>query len=436
MVLRYIIIGTGPAAISAAEVIRDQCPSDHLLLIGEEPYGFYSRPGLAYYLTGEVTERQLFLRQGKPFQRVTAKAVKIDPKSQRVVTDDGTSRTYDSLLIATGSAAIRLTVPGADLKGVLKLDNMHDARMMRELARRGKTAVVIGGGITALEIVEAFVSRGVKTHYFLRGDRYWRDVLDQAESRIVEQRLKDEGVHLHYHTSLSQIIGRGGRAAGVQTEDGRQIQADIVAVAVGVRPRLDLAQASGLETDRGILTDEHMETSASNVFAAGDVAQVFDPIVGKTVLNSLWGMAVIQGHVAGLNMAGIKTVYHQGVPFNVTCLAGLITTIIGSVGRGTGGDLLSIARGDSETWRQWRDGFGVRADSDARRLRVIIGEENILGALVMGDQTLSRILCHLIANRVNITTIRDLLLDDDTDLVRVIDEFWRNGSRQHEPSWS
>ena len=146
---------------------------------------------------------------------------KILPEQHLVELQDGGCLGYDRLLIATGACAARVNIPGADLKGVVKLDNLIDAQQIMAQASRRRTAVVVGGGITALEIVEGLVARGVKTHYFLRGDRYWPNVLDETELRIVEGLLKDHGVKIHYHSELDEILARNGRVAGVRTKDGR-----------------------------------------------------------------------------------------------------------------------------------------------------------------------------------------------------------------------
>src|SRR6185436_20338695 len=140
-----------------------------------------------------------------------------------------------------------------------------------------------------------------------------------------------------------------------------------------------------------------------NIYAAGDVAQVYDPSTGTSILDSLWSPARQQGRAAGLNMAGKKTPYTKSVPFNVTRLAGLTTTIIGTVGRGRDDDLVGIARGDSETWRQLPDSMAAQTGFDVNRLRLLVGEKTLLGAIVMGDQKLSLPLERIISERVDIT---------------------------------
>ncbi|MBK5107135.1 MAG: FAD-dependent oxidoreductase, partial [Anaerolineales bacterium] len=413
---RYVIIGSGAAGIAAAESIRRTDPEGEIVLLSAEKSGYYSRPGLAYYLTGELNEKQLFPFSAQDFNALgvhpqIAHVKKILPEQHLVELQDGGYLGYDRLLVATGACAARVNIPGADLKGVVKLDNLIDAQQIMDQARRRRTAVVVGGGITALEIVEGLVSRGVKTHYFLRGDRYWHNVLDEIESRIVEGRLKDHGVKIHYHTELDEILARNGNVGGVRMKDGGTLRCDIVAIAIGIRPRVKLARECGLEIERGILVDEYLQTSAADVFAAGDAAQVYDPFTGKYVIDSLWGPAREQGSIAGRNMAGGREIYSKTVAFNVTRLAGLTTTIIGTVGKGKDDDLVGIARGDSETWRQLPDAIIAQQDFEINRLRLMLGEKTILGAIVMGDQTLSKPLHTLVSDRVDISLIKSRLLE-------------------------
>jgi NAD(P)H-nitrite reductase large subunit len=425
----HVIIGSGAAGIAAAEAIRSLDTECRVTMISGESAGYYSRPGLAYYLTGEIEERLLFPFQQQDFrnlkiQFLQTEVTAIRPEQHKVVFSDGRLLPYDNLLIATGAKANRMKVPGAELEGVVQLDDLEGVRQIVRLSRKARSAVVVGGGITALEMVEGLVARRVKTHYFLRGDRYWSNVLDETESKIVEHRLAEESVRIHYHTELAEIYGKRGRVSGVLTQDDRQIRCDIVGIAIGVRPRMSLAVEAGIKTDRGILVDQYLRTSAPDIYAAGDVAQVYDPFSGKSALDSLWGPARDQGTTAGLNMVGLNKAYLKVVPFNVTRLAGLTTTIVGTVGRGSDQDLAGIARGDSETWRELPDAIAAQVGFQVNRLRVLVGEKTLIGAIVMGDQTLSRPIHRLIADRVDITPIRDQLLQPGAPLADILADFW------------
>lgn len=433
---RYLIIGSGAAGISAAEAIRSVDRSGELVLIGDESHGYYSRPGLAYVLTKEIPPEQIFPFRESDFKRLNLKRIRshvteLHPEQHRITVKTGQQLTYDRLLLALGASAANVNIPGADLEGVIKLDNLEDVYQIQRMARRGRKAVVVGGGITALEIVEGLRAHHVKVDYLLRGDRYWSGILDETESRIIANRLQEEGVRLHTHTELEEIIGQRGRVNSVRTRNGLTIKTNLVGIAIGVRPRIELPKKAGLRTERGILVNEYLQTSASDIYAAGDIAQVYDPSSGKYVIDSLWGPAREQGYTAGLNMAGKPTVYTKAVPINVTRLANLTTTIIGMVGRGVDPDLLGIARGDSETWRHLPDAIAAQSDFDVNRLRVLVGEKKLIGAIVMGDQTLSHPLYHLIARQVDIRPIRDRLLNPDLPLVEVLIDFWTQWTNQH-----
>lgn len=427
--MRYVIIGSGVAGVAAIEAIRAEDQAGDVTLIGDDPYGFYSRPGLAYYLTGELHDKALFPRTASDFRKlnfryVNGKVTRIRRVEHTVELETQPAISYDRLLIAVGARAMPLEVPGADLEGVLKLDHMADAKRILKHARRGKTAVVIGGGITALELVEGLRARGMSIHYLLRGERYWSNVLDEQESHIIEHRLREEGITLHHHAEVMEVTGRHGRVNGIRLLTGQTLKCDLVAYAIGIRPRVDLAKQAGLAIDRGILVNEHLQTSDPDIFAAGDVAQVYDPMSGRSILDSLWNPARQQGYAAGSNMAGCRTAYVKSPPFNVTRLAGLTTTIIGTVGRGRDDDLVGIARGDSETWRQLPDSLVAQTGFQINRLRLLVGDKTLLGAIVMGDQKLSYPLEKMISAKMDISPIRAKLLLPDAKISDLLAEFW------------
>jgi NAD(P)H-nitrite reductase large subunit len=427
--MNYVIIGSGVAGIAAIEAIRSIDPHISITLIGDDPYGFYSRPGLAYYLTGELHDKALFPRTADDlrklnFHYVKGRVTKILRANHTLELEDRSHIPYDRLLIAVGAQALPLEVPGTELDGVLKLDHMSDAKLILKHARRGKTAVVVGGGITALELAEGLLSRGMTVHYLLRGDRYWSNILDEQESRIVEHRLREEGVVLHHHAEVIEVIGRNGKVRAARLLNGQTLTCDLVAYAIGIRPRVGLAKQAGLAIDRGILVNEYLQTNDPDIFAAGDVAQAYDPMTGRSILDSLWTPAREQGYTAGLNMAGKKTAYLKAPPFNVTRLAGLTTTIIGTVGRGRDDDLVGIARGDSETWRQLPECIVAQTGFEVNRLRLLVGEKTLLGAIVMGDQKLSLPLEKIISNKVDISPIRQKLLMPNAKLGDILAEFW------------
>jgi NAD(P)H-nitrite reductase large subunit len=419
--MSYVIIGSGAAGVSAVEAIRSLDPEGVITLISEDPDLYYSRPGLAYFLTGELPESQLFPYRSEDFrqmgvQLITAAVESIDTAKRCIQLDDGRQLSYQKLLLATGAQARDLQVPGADLEGVVKLDNIQDARDILKKAGKARAAVVVGGGITALEIVEGLVARGLQVHYLLRGERYWSNVLDETESKLVLRRLVHDGIQIHKQTEIAAILPAkkgllnrsGNRVGAVRTKAGDLIPCQMVGLAVGVVPRAELARQMGLDLDEGVIVDDGMRTSDPNVFAAGDVARSYDPFVQKAMLDVLWPSARDQGQVAGCNMAGGTAIYTKHVPINVTRLAGVRTTIIGNVGsRDSDPDLTGLARGDSQTWREARGDTLFTIVEDVNRVRLTLGEKTLRGALIMGDQRHSPAIQQIIAQQIDISAIRD-----------------------------
>lgn len=426
---RYVIVGAGIAGLSAAGSIRGAEPQAHITLIGDEQHPPYSRPGLAYFLAKEIPQGQLFpwspaeLR-GLKVHFIHEQAVGLDTSDHTLTLSDGRTVAYDALLLATGAPAVLPDVPGTQLKGVVTLDKLDDATHILSLAKRARRAVVIGGGITAVEIAEGLAARGVETHYFMRKDRFWRQVLDPQESQLVERGMVRHGIRLHPNTNVIRVLGKRDRVKGVLTEKGESLSCDIVGFAIGIRPRLELARAGGLDVDRGILTDEFLRTNDADVFAAGDAAQVFDPAIGTHTLDSLWWMAGDQGRAAGANMAGGAIAYLRGIPFNVTRIGGVIVTIVGQVGQGEDdADLVSIVHGDSETWRESFDSFAVHSHDQDSRIRLLVGDDFLVGAVILGDQTLSRPLADLVRDRVPLGRLRQQLLDAPETAVQTLIDY-------------
>ena len=297
---RYVILGMGAAGIAAAETIRQLDPQGEIICASAEGAGYYSRPGLAYYLSKELGQRSLFPFskqdfKDRQFKLVHNTVVKIDTVKREVIFRDQKRLQYDRLLLALGAEAVRPKIEGIELDGVVYLNSFSQTQRMVKLARRTRNAIVVGGGITALEIVEGLQARKVQVHFFLRGENYWNRVLDPIESQLVLSRLRHEGVQIHLNTELDRIIGKRGKVHAVLTKDGSQIKAGMVAFAIGVQPRTRVAAASGLEVNRGVKINQFMETSTEGVYAAGDVAEVYDPESGRWVVDSLWPIARQQG---------------------------------------------------------------------------------------------------------------------------------------------
>ena len=433
---RYVIIGNGAAGITAAEELRRRDARSSITIVTDERYPMYSRPGLAYILIDEVSAEQAVARKPEWYTRhhidlIFSRAERIDFEARNVLLANGQRLPYHALLIAVGARAVPAPFPGSDLDGVVYLDNMDNTLDMIQRAQSARAAVVVGGGITALEMAEGLAHHRVETHYLVRKNNLWSALLNDEESRLVEKQILHHGVQIHYGSEIAEIAGKDGKVAAVKTNRGETIACQIVGVAIGVRPNLALAKGTPLKVDRGILTDEYLQTNLPGVFAAGDCAQIFDVWSGEHRVDSLWPTAVTSACAAVINMTGAKQPYVKGVPFNAALLFGLHLTAIGQVaaaGRDDGDveELSFISRGSSEVWTA-KPGGGYTsawADDGTSSQRLVVRDNTIVGALLLGNQRLADPLRDLIDQHVNIGAVRSRLLSGGQGLAQAVREAW------------
>ncbi len=437
--MRYVIIGNGAAGATAAQTIRQNDAAGEIVILTAEPYPMYSRPGLAYVLIKEVSPEQIMARTLDWYEEwginlVLGEAVSLDVQRQMVWLGDGRSLNYDRLLIATGARATPPPYSGAELDGVVYLDTLDGTKELVKKTRRARRAVVIGGGITALELSEGLTHRGIDTHYFLRRDRLWGRVFNDEEAKLLGKKMRAHHVHIHYNTEAVEILGdRRGRVRGVRLKDGKEFKCDLVGVAIGVKPLIDVVANSPIATDRAILVNERMETNVPNVYAAGDCAQVYDRWTEKHMLDILWPSAVAEGNAAGLNMVGKLYEYEKGSPFNACLLFGLHITTMGQINPRREADddepqiVQHISRGSSEVWytypRPYRSAWSAENENT---IRLVLSGDYLVGALVIGEQSLTDSLRYLIEHEVNIADMFEELSGGGARMRRCLMQFWQS----------
>lgn len=426
--LHYLIIGNGAAGVSAAEAIRRRDSLGRITILTDEPYRMYSRPGIAYYLLNQVSEQQIMCRsqsfyQTHKFDLLFDTVTTLDVTRQTVHLASGQTLDYDVLLVATGAKATPPTFPGKELDGIVTLDTLDNARRIAAGCRKAKTAVVIGGGITAMEMAEGMRRQGLQTHFLQRGNRLWPRLFDDNESGIIEHQIKHEGIHLHYNEEIAEAFGKDGRVAGVRLQSGREIRCQMIGVAIGVRPNMQLVKGLPIEQQQGILVNDYMQSSLPTLFAAGDVAQAYDRWTKKPQLDILWPTAVQTGQIAGHNMVDVAhgrppiTPYEKTSPFNAALLFGVHITIIGRIGAESGRgendveEVSHLSRGASQIWTApfsspYRSAWDKKG---ANSVRLTIQDSAIVGALLMGNQELADPLRHLIERQIRIPDAESLL---------------------------
>ncbi len=390
---RIVIVGNSAASLAALETIRRMDGASPITLVSDEAIPAYSRVLLPYLVSGE--RRDLSLRPPGYAQRMGARmllgrrAVQID--ADALALDDGTRLPFDRLLLATGSRAAIPDIEGIDTPGVFALKTMADALRIREQLPRARHAVILGGGLICLLVVHALLKVGLSVSIAVSSDRLLTRMLDEEAAKLLGHRLEGAGVRILTRTDAARIVGREGRVRSVVTAAGEELPADLVILAKGIRPDIDLARAGGVATGRGVLVDEYLRTSRPGVFAAGDCAEVPDMLVpGKKTIPGTWFEAVAQGEGAGANMLDLSRPSPGAFKMNVMEILGIAVASMGL-----------IQAPDAE-------GRVVVRARDGNYRKLVISRDRIVGAVFVGDVSDAGTIAMLIRRGLTLSELRPL----------------------------
>lgn len=316
-----VIIGNGIAGITAARHIRKR--SNHrITVISAETDYFFSRTALMYVYMGHMKfehtkpyEDWFWEKNRIELKRACVKAVQ--PNDNHVVFDDDTTLSYDDLIIATGSKPNKFGWPGQDLKGVQGLYSYQDLELMEEQTNGIKKAVVVGGGLIGIEMVEMLKSRNIEVTFLVREKSFWNNVLPKEESALLNQHILSHHVNLKLDTELVDILSDSqGTARGVKTSKGDEIECQFVGLTVGVSSNIEFLKESDIQLDKGVLVNNQLNTSHSNIYAIGDCAQVQNPQQGRRPIEAVWYTGKMMGETVAATICGTPTEYNPGIWFN------------------------------------------------------------------------------------------------------------------------
>ncbi|MGW3727934.1 NAD(P)/FAD-dependent oxidoreductase [Streptomyces sp. NPDC000851] len=314
----FVIVGGGLAAGKAAEALREHGHSGPLIIIGDEREKPYIRPPLSKgYLLGKEERDSIFVHPDDWYREhdvdllLDTRARAVDRRARTVELDDGRQVPYTKLLLATGSTPRRLTVPGADLDNVLYLRRVGDSERLKSAFTAGAKIVVIGAGWIGLETAAAARTAGAEVTVLEHAELPLLKVLGRETAEVFAALHADHGVNLLPDVDVDSLTGTNGRVDGVRLADGRHLAADAVVVGIGITPNVQLAQEAGLDVQNGIITDEHLQTSGADIYAAGDVANAYHPLLGRHLRVEHWANALHQPDVAALSMLGKDAVYDR-----------------------------------------------------------------------------------------------------------------------------
>jgi len=349
--MQHIILGNGPAGVLAAETIRRHSPLDSIVLVGDEPEPPYSRMAIPYLLTGNIAESGTYLRHRADhfkdlnIKLVLGRATAVDTGSKAVRLADGTSLTYDRLLLSTGSRPVRPPIAGIDLPRVLSCWTLEDARSIADALKPDARILQLGAGFIGCIIMEALAAKGKLTVVEM-GDRVVPRMMTPAASAMIERWCGRKGVEILTSTRVTAIDAARSRSSWwsvirSKTSNGNgrlkvsfgglEREFDTVICATGVKPAIDYLQGSGIETGPGggIVVDLSMRTNAPDVFAAGDCTEAADFSTGAHFVNAIQPDAADQALTAALNMVGQSTSWQGGFRMNVLATFGLVSTSFG-----------------------------------------------------------------------------------------------------------
>lgn len=401
--MRHVIIGAGPAGVVAAETLRNQDPTSEVVLIGGEPEPAYSRMAIPYLLAGQIEESGTYLRQQPDhfrklsIRQIQDKVAGIDGEARSLTLAAGEPITFDRLLIASGSCPVRPPIEGLDQPGVHHCWTLEDARHIARLAESGSRVVLMGAGFIGSIIMEALVRRRVALTVLEMGDRMVPRMMDQTAGNLIKQWCIEHGVDVRTSTRVTGLQpDASGVARFVLTCEGADpVPADLVVVATGVRPEVGYLAGSGIELGRGVVVDDHLQTSVPGIYAAGDVCEGFDWNSGNRAVHAIQPVAAETGRLAALNMAGRATRYSGSLGMNVLDSLGLISTSYGA-------------------WEGVADGESAQLLDEGRfrYVKLQFHGDLLVGAITLGLTEHVGVLRGLIQSRIRLGGWKQRLMDD------------------------
>lgn len=388
--MRYVIIGGSAAAIGCIEGIRSVDKTGEIILITRETEWNYSRPLISYLLEGKTTRDKMWCRPDSFFTRngVTVKAgvlaTALDAGDRTVRLSTGERLAYDRLLAATGSRPFVPPIPGLEtVERTFCFQTLSDASALAEALRPESRVLILGAGLTGVKCAEGI--RGLCAQIAIAdlAPRVLPAVLDDTAAAMVQARMEEKGVRFYLNDSAAAFRGNTARL-----QSGTELEFDVLVTAVGVRPNTQLVADAGGAVDRGILVDGRCATTLPDVYAAGDCAQGYDAVSGEKRMLPLWPNAVLQGETAGINMAGGRADYTQGIALNASGVFGLHMVTAGSY--------------EGESFTVQRDGIYKR---------LVTADGVLKGVIMVGDVSRAGIYTDLIRKKKPLSEI-------DFDLIR------------------
>lgn len=394
---RYVIIGNGIAGTTAADHLRKNDPNCSIHLLTNEPYPLYNRVSLPRFLQGVIIEQKVMIRdfawhEQRNIHLVTETFVtEVNTDEQVVMTDNGQHLPYDALLVATGGWANPLRVPGAaGTKHIYNFVTLDDTKTIINRMLESRTALAYGGSFISYELCDGFAMRKLDTTWIMRGPYWLRTSLDPDGGEVVDNIARKFGVEVIHGDEIEEVVPQNGVPSYVKTKQGRQIQADVIGVGLGIKLNTDILKGTPVKVEQGIVVNEYLETNVPNVFSAGDVAEFFDPTINEHHTMGTWDNAMGHGKIVAINMAGGHEAYVD-VPTYTSPLFDVNIAVVGTA-ESNNPELHSIARREP----------GEKGNENYRKL--FFRDNKLVGVLMIGSPKGRKKLVEIVKNQQPLET--------------------------------
>lgn len=409
--MNYVIIGASAASIAACEAIRRRDQKSPITVISDEKHGPYSRSLISYYLAGEIKKEDIWIREKDFYQKnkitpkLGKKAVRLDTDNKKAILEDREEVSYQNLLLATGGLPKFPTIPGIESDGVLGMRTLNDVEKMISLSEQAKQVVILGGGLIGCKAAHGLRERGIEVTIVIGSNRVLSQMLDLEAANIFRKRFEEQGIKIMTGKNAQEILTEKGKVAGVKIDSGETLPCRMVVIGKGVAPRRELAKDTPIETDYGILADDHLATSVDGVYAAGDVAQAPDVLSQEKVVNALWPVAMEQGKIAGYNMAGGEENYSGSLGMNSIGFYGLSVISAGKVTRLTD---------DQET---------IVHNLSHKNIykKLVVENDRPIGLILLGEIKSAGVIISLIKKGADVSRLKEVILDRNFGFARAVE---------------
>ncbi|MCW4034477.1 MAG: FAD-dependent oxidoreductase [Candidatus Bathyarchaeota archaeon] len=398
-----IIVGNGVAGVTAARLIKEKSPKTNVDVYTDEPHNYYPRPRLYEVMSGQAQPQDVYLFSEQWYKtkginvHLNKKVTEIKTKQKQILLDDQTTAKYDKLLLANGAHPFIPPIKGVETKGVYTLRYMQDALTIKEYAKTTKKAVVIGGGLLGLEFAYCLRKLGQHVTVLEMHQRLLPRQLDQDGATILKSKIESTGINVVLDAKTAEIQGKK-TGTEILLDNNQTISGDLVLLSAGIRPNTNLASTSGIKVNKGVIVNNHLQTSANDVYAAGDIAEFESKIYG------IIPAAIQQANIAATNMLTTQQINYEGtIPSNTLKIVGIDLTSIGNVNPDDK-KLEELKKADPKK--------GIYK-------KLVLDNGVIVGAIFLGTTKGVTSITNLINQKTDITKYKKTILDEDFDYKKV-----------------